>query len=870
MNRTKKLLFGLVGALAATMGQAQIVVRGPIFTGTDLWEDICRGATENTAYYSTDYGMETVTTLLFRAIAGQGGTVRMGTACFTSDFNMALAGGLGFAIGSLGSVQDGGFDDAMDLFWGMPNGVGGDSSYAVTVKVSADGKTVTRTRYGASGIDTFYLGASDRYIISESTNDGIRVQQRTDVVGDAARVQWSLTNTDGTTSFKLGLDYGGHFSAKNAQFPASILDLGTGPDRAFVSAPGFKPLSTEHQWFRTGADLASIPPKYPMVDYVNFGYTQANAWGLHVVNSPTDPYANVGDQTPVDEFAVGNTGTLLGPVNSNAGKLIDPLVSIHGSGNLVNADLNFYLGYGGAGCGFVQCWNPVTVSPSTGGASATRTIVAYYRSTNAFADYSAPYSVVLDGPRVISTNLNDAFSFAPNAFSQATYGSEQVIRVYIDNINGFTTVDKTIPLNDVKVTLTLPAGLADAANAGRSVISKFITVVNPTEMKFIDFPIQIDPTTFGSKQFSVTIEPNPGPTKTVSGVINVASQSRLLIRGSAAGTANLVGSPWKYADTSWSTILSPLAPETDYQVFTYDPQQQTYVRQSSPQRGKGSFIISKVDAGFIPLGGTPSTPPDLGTGAPLLNLKSGWNLIANPYNYAIPLGQLVGVSASDSTHSYTFQELTNQNIISGSFAYWDSTTQSYNFISALNDYIQPNTGYWVYVNTPQDLALSFPAVYETFILPGTGGIRAAGKDWKFNVSASQSGGLTDATTTIGYSASKTGTATFKQAKPPIAPLPQAIGGAVLGTMGNRNLRLAQDITSQTGTQMWDYVVDTKIAGGVRLTFPGIQSLPKNVTVRMMDLSGNRTIDARSTSSYYFNAKERSQYKFRFIVSNIGK
>jgi hypothetical protein len=253
-------------------------------------------------------------------------------------------------------------------------------------------------------------------------------------------------------------------------------------------------------------------------------------------------------------------------------------------------------------------------------------------------------------------------------------------------------------------------------------------------------------------------------------------------------------------------------------------------------------------------------------------LKSGWNLIANPYNYAFPLGQLVGVSASDATHSYTWQQLASQGVVSGSLAFWDSSTQSYQYVSALADYVQPNTGYWIYVNTTQDLTLSFPAVFEPFIPAGTGGITAAQADWKMQLVATQTNtGMSDTETYLGYAKAKTIASTLIGYKPPIAPTKNAISAGIVGSASTgRAVRLSQTVTNKVGTQMWDYVVETKAAGPVRITWPNVKYLPKNVSVKMMEVGTNRTIDVRNSGSYFFNAAARSVKTFRFIVSGIGQ
>ncbi len=863
MNRIRKVIAGAAFGAMAAGAQAQF---------HPAWEDVCYSSTDTTtAIYSTDYGRNVVGNSLFRATTGLSGTVYFGKNCYVSGANVPVVGGLGFGLGSLGSVQDGGFDDFMELTMGMPNAPACPFSYAMTVRQAQDGTGETKSRFGANGLSAFYVGASDNYMIVETTNDSIFVQLRVDVIGDTARCQWSLTNTT-TTPYKVGLMYGAWAALLRNNFDNTDV-FGYDRDRLYVTTPGHKPLSIQTRYVRTGSDTSQHPPKWPMVPYANFAWSQANAWGLHVVNSPSDPFASVSDQTSVDQFDIGSQSFILGSPGGFTSTMPDTVFD----------DLLFSLGFGGAGCAFLQRWDPTGVSVSSGGAAATRTIVAYYRSTNAFSDYERPYSAVIDGPRVVALSPSDPYSFSPNP---------GVIRVYIDNTRGFTTVDREVPLDDIRVTLDLPAGIGDASDITKTRITKFIAEILPRETGFVDFPIQYDNNTLGPKTYTVTITPNPGKIKTITGSMNIAAQPRLFVQATTTGTtALLVGSPWNYADTSWATILSgrtlhggdatlDFKPDRDFQTWTWDATLQEYVIQTSPQRGKGSFIVANptsrlaTDAaliaqkGVMPLDGGPSTPGDYAKGAALINLKLGWNLIANPYNYAFQMGQLVGVLDRGTT-AYTFQELTAQGKITGNLAYWDAITQSYLYITGLADFVQPNAGYWLFANEP--LTLEFPPVFDTFIPAGTGGISGNNKTWQMQVIASQPNTKAfDSQAFINYVDTKTVSKSLFAYKPPMSPLKNAISTGFDKQVGRSLMRLAKTATNLTGTQTWAYSVETRAAGAVKLTFPNMRQLPAALRVRLYEQGSTRFTDLRSNPTYVYSAAARSTKVFKIVIDNIGR
>ncbi len=834
-------------ATGATVAQAQI-----------SWDDFCGDFGTPAAPvnpFSADWAQQVIFTELFGATIGLSGTVTYKYCPQTnpdSTWSHEIKGGLGFGIGSLGSVQDDATGNPVDNFlmltmgmWGSP---GGNFSYAVTERRNQDGTSPARTRFGANGIDTTYVGLSDKYMIAETTNDEIRVQLRVDMIGDAARCQWTLRNTNATTAYQVGLSYGAAIAFLSNNVPPGGFAFDS-----FNTVAGRKPIIKDTIFRRVNPDPNStVLPEFPMVPTINFGVTQSRAFGLQVVLDPTAPGTGAVDQTPVDVLTVGKAGFLLGGQRANTGTF--PGVVLPDTG-IPDGPFN--------SCAFIQVWSPTAVTASTNTNGSVRQIIAYYKSTTGVSDFDRPYNVVIDAPHVIGTDPNNVYAFSPNPAT---------IRVYIDNTRGFTQVQQEVPLNDVKITLSLPSGItsADPGSSGQSTISRFIPLIAPKAVQFVDFQIAVADSVFGVQPYTVKIEPNPGQTKTLTSSINVATQPRLTLAGSVNGTANLVGSPWIYQDTTWSSILDGLQPDIDFQAFAWDPQQQAYVLQTGPQRGKGSFLIVRPDLGNIALQGGPAVPGDLAIGAPLIKLKGGpggaWNLIANPYHFSIPLGQIVGVSDADPRRSYTFQDLVSQGVISGAIASWDPLTQRYIYSSNLSDPIEPNKGYWIFVPSSSDVTLSFPPVYEPFVPLGTGGIQSVGTDWKLQiVSTNTRTGVSDTNTFLGFSNKNESIRLGRIQKAPIAPTSNAISTTIVA--GTKPIdKLSQLITGKKGMSNYDLSVANRAAGPVKLSWPGFGSLPKGVQVRLIEVGTNRTINMRTASNYTFNATANSTKQFRLLVT----
>jgi len=821
----------------------------------DDWVRFCVDPASTTSPYSTDWGIEAQENDLFGAVLGVSGTVNFSKYCFPPNgVTLPMQGRLGFTIGVTGSTQDNlagtPWDDQMGLTFGMATGVSGNFSIAKFFTGDATGANIKSDYFGKGGLGNAWTGASDRYFYADYTSNGFYVALRVDVIGDTARCQWAFQNQQ-TTAATIGFWFGQWVVMNGPQ---------GGHSADYVIAPGYKPNHVDTRYVRNANPNAAFP-ELELPPYINFGMFQSEAYGLQLVLSPS---SSIPDQTPADALDFGKNGWILGSMTASDGAMPDDL----------RQDTTVSFG----DTAYIEKWNAQAVQPYAGKpydfmstdppAPDTRVIVAYYKSTWSAVDYQKPYAVVLDAPPVIGTVQGQ-----PTSFQNAPF----FLTVDIDNTRGFSTNDKEIPLQDVAVTLKLPQGMSDANNPASQQITQYINSIPPKTVQRVTFQVAVDPTLFGAQQYQVVVSPNPGITKVLTGNVVVASQPYLRVNN----TANLVSAPWQFSDSTWNTIIganSGLVLDQDYQVFGWDALAQSYVLQTGPQRGFGSFVISNQNAGYVPLGGGPQQVNDIQTGAPQVIVHSGWNLIANPYNYAIPIGQIVGVPLSDNQNSYTFQELANQNIVSGFLAYWDPVTQGYKYTTTFSDSIQPNTGYWLFVQSDQDVVLSYPPVFQEFLpgLPDPGGNvpksrmvpqpAPAAPAWSLKLVA-QSNGNVDAQTSIGQTTTSALVKKLSQYKPPIAPVNNAIWTSVPVQSGNKTLQFGRALSTQSiGTQNWNWQVYSAKAGSVNVSWPAIGSVPNNVQLTLVDTATGVRKNMRSNSTYTFVAKARTMHNFQVVVT----
>ena len=852
----------------------------------------------NTKPYSDVFIFGLKSNKFFGAAVGVTGTVAYTTDPYCQGGG-PIRGRIGFTIGTEGSIHDAAeplHDDNLRLTKGanflqqasvgkylgpyLSPSVGGASYARVYVRHTTTAGAVTTDNFlfGINPITLSFEGRGGRYIYAETpvagttTDNSVNVRLLIDVLGDTARLNWRLTNNlTSTDSIGLGLYFGQvvQLLEENGQGFPQYVNYGTGTSSfptVYMTIPGRRPLSVDERFPDSDPDpltrsSTSVPP------FINFSINQRLGYGLQVVNNPSvltaiDPTSGT-DQTPVDEFTIGQAGFVVdGHFNSTDPPFNDFIFNAPGNGNDDAAPLVGDPAY-------LQKWFPNVVVAR----GDSRTISSYYRSTNFDSSYSpqfSGYTATVDTPKSISTNatiVDSSNPFTPNPFT---------IRVNVDNTGGFTNPDKQVTMSSVDVVLHLPAGMSNPVDGSRT-ITKSVGKVAPTDIGFVDFQVKVDPNLFGAQTYSVDITPNPGfRRKTITGTINVATAPRLLVRSGP----NLVSPPWEFADASWESVLN-LALNTDFQAYKWDARQQKYVTQLNAERAVGSWIVSKDDLNYrsLSLGGaSPRQPGDefpdpanydvsANGSSPTVSLYTGWNLIGNPYNYAFPLGQIIGIprTGAASNRALSFDQLVGGQFTNGSFSYFDATTGEYRSIAGrAASRLQPNYGYWIFVN--QDIDLQFPPIYELFIRSGEPAEASQRFDnWKLQLSAA-SVNSKDSQNFVGIVRDPADVPALSIRKAPMPPAMLARNTVYSYVTGDAGFGMATSVRRASGAQTFKYNVFTQAKGPITVSWPNLKSIPSNLTVSVTDTVAKKTVDARKVAGYTFTASGTGVRSFTITVA----
>lgn len=791
----------------------------------------------NTQPYSLDYGIVFQFNRLFGATALVSGTVTYGGQngpCFAPSSVNMVQGGTGFAVGQDGSIQDSNpadpnssfIDDFMVLTFGMPDAPSRRwNKFGLT-------KNGTRTIFGTAGFTTFFAGESGRYFVVESILDGTRVNERVDVIGDTAKLTWTLTNLNPTDTANLGF-WAGHWTAMLSATTditgsrASHQDVTFGGKLGFVELPGRIPPRTDFRMQRV-LDPSNFPT------YISFLFGQNAAYGLRLDLGPTENTKDANgnsDATQADELLVSNDVFALNGNDSFGDTLIE--------------DTDFR-----ASTSYIAKYSEIPVGPTQ-----SRKVIQYYRSPWGNGNYSGTYTAVVDAPQLVATDPDGLNELRPNPMT---------FRVYIDNSQQLATIGQgtEVPLQQVGVRLIFPTGQLALA-PGESEL-KTIASVPARAIRFVDYSVEADGDSFGDLPYRVEVTSTPGGPKTITGVVKVSATPRMDIDVDA----NLITSPWRTDDTSWEAILGLETP-SDFIAYRWDPQQQGYIPVTGAERGFGHWIVSSGDFGVIPLSSNPQVPGDTATGAPLIQLKSGWNLIANPYPFPIKLGQLVGTLQGGSPTLWS--QLVSSGLVGSAIVRYDNDADDYVFVQGGDSDLLPHQGYWAFVNTQTDITLKYPPVYARH-LPGallrpTNPWTQTEKMWRLQLSA-RTDSSQDAQNFVGVVRNAADIRTHRSPEVPMSPI-QDVSLAIEGDLDGRVTRMAHAYTDKPGRKSWKVLVKSTQEGDVTLAWPNLSTVPKNLRLRLTDKATGTVKDLRTNGGYTFRANGAGTREFELEIVQAG-
>ena len=525
--------------------------------------------------------------------------------------------------------------------------------------------------------------------------------------------------------------------------------------------------------------------------------------------------------------------------------------------------------------GVAAFYGPYTLPPG-----GTQEVIAYYGNGSVSETLDRDFVVAADAPESLGYNTGAALDasiagkvgFDPLA-AASLFLSPNPFQIYAGVYNRVpNTPANTVSLNNVRASVTLPKGLVFAAPTGSTVVDPAEKQINSSGNgagvisgdRGADTPFNVRATgeVYGTLTFQVNVKTNEAGSRQISRVINVPATP---YRPLPTTNFQMLGIPFDFDATlsnnaDPATVLNALAVNDTtapvLKTWVPDPNSSNgagyYADVTKLQNGVGYFYKPSAGRAYVfakgvkPLANqAPVNGTNFADSQPRqIQLTRGWNLIANPYVYEIPLRYLRFATNNVINDAISFADGTNSGLIGSAGLYFlNPTTNSYDYFYRPEVPLKPWEGYWIFVTRNVTLVYQLPVQRNSVVLPSADGSEPAtravrgemasgraanlaaqtAEDWRLQLVATREGGKSDQAALIGVSASGKDSDGLTSPKPP-TPYSDYVYTTLIKS--DKEAPLAKDIRRSVGAeQSWTLDVASDASGKVTLSWPGASRLP---------------------------------------------
>ena len=475
----------------------------------------------------------------------------------------------------------------------------------------------------------------------------VRCELEARVLRDTVRFKWILKNED-TIDHLVGLRV-------YADLVPSGEDTGTQDLRNIISIPGY-PLLID----RTLLSGTDVPPV------------------IEMFNSQTDPVHSIRlifkgqGATPPDKVGIDDWPIVADPwwTYWYGGQGEDPWTAW--DYEPLEYDYITDIGYG-------AFWKPRRLMPGQ-----RMTIIHYIGLACASSDYTKPnlevpqYVAAVQGPRALKY-------YSSSGIGQL-YPDPLTISAYLDN------TEKFLDLQNATFTLALPEGLTLHPSEGGKYSKTLAKIDAGTEGK-VSWQVVPEGSSSGILNYAVSFSAAPvGGTSVSRQIIIPATEWQSLSAG-----WQMMSVPFKLTDPDPLMGLGLLPGAT---LWKYDTQLGEYVRAEKLEPGVGYWLSLPIAQTTAMMPGQYEPIPWAATQGYQIPLEVGWNLIGNPYLYAVTLGEIKFYHRDYGVLDYG--QAVTRGLISRTVFWWDPVFRTYrwNKYGERSVQLKPWQGYWVRVLRP--------------------------------------------------------------------------------------------------------------------------------------------------------------------------
>jgi len=535
-------------------------------------------------------------------------------------------------------------------------------------------------------------------------------------------------------------------------------------------------------------------------------------------------------------------GTIKGTVNAGEGPLPDKVLFA-----LVPS-----LQREGAGFGFDYTPNPynslsATIDSAVGlywtrlalPARGKVEVVTHVGMNLGPADYRSPMSLRVSQPAPLELQIGDDLT-TPEVETAFPTPNPFLIRAFV--YNAFAT-----PLSNVSVTLGLPEGLSFPP--GESATKVLASVPSQGELS-VDWSVRVNPGTVGVKELVVTAYSPQVGIRQVRVPIVIPYLPVLTLK---AGY-NLVGFPFQFTNPEPSVALG--IPPEELQLAKYDTVLGDYLiyrrhlQFNRLELGVGYWLRVPTDMTLnlqnvnpLPIEETVTVP-----------LRRGWNLLSNPFPFAVLLrGE--GIQVGSDPVTFTFEEAVAKGWVRGALFTWrnDPTIPpwrgEYVVHFGPDIRLEPFQGFWLYSQVDGNILFFAPAfrgAWQVRNAPVDKSVDLPALGWLLRVVAQSAAGR-DGTTWVGVSADAQG-GLDNHDLPKVPMPPQSLQVSAILRTGRSETPLSIDLRAPRKRLVWTLEILNPVGGEVQLQFDGIAKVPRSVQLTLYDSETNQHWSLRPASA----------------------
>jgi hypothetical protein len=657
-------------------------------------------------------------------------------------------------------------------------------------------------------------------VITKLTTPVIEVDLDMSLVHDMVIYKFTIKNED-TTPHTIGLRFCEDFEGPNGVPDGPVLTSSTAP------------ITIE-----TNLGAGQVPQYYRRVDpstQNSVGAILKPLTGSQIIPTPPD---RIGFGGP-DDFANGQ-----GVVSTVQGTPYTPLW------DYIPDPTNDFSVAGGDAAAAVY-FNPTYYLPNQ-----SNVITTTFGAEAGTYNFDPPLAVGLNAPDALKytpdpTKTTLAAQLAPNPFSVTSFVQNMV----------------NSPISNITASIDLPSGLQLVS--GQTATQSISSLPAYTEGS-ISWKVQPTGAAAGPQVVHVTLnEGTFGTGKALSKEIDVPA----LPVQTFPGTLQMVSFPYRFADPT-PTNATGMNPSVKFLMWNQD--MGIYQSASALQPGQGYFVNLPLQQTVTLNGSSPLPDNTLSYSIPL---KVGWNQIGNPFLYPMKWSDVTVQSYNANDPNPSFSPISVQtasdlqhNWMGSAIYRFDVTSQQYMFDQDFSTIIQPFVGYWV-LSKRANVTLVFPKPVDASLVPpitSTTTLSAASRamkgGWKVQLVA-ESNNTSDTCNYIGVSPNATDAYNPADVEKPPSPGRSVSLGILHSDWGSNNGTFAQDIRgSVTGRKVWNLrLTSPQPNADVKLTWPGIQSVPRSMILMLTDNATGRSWMMNQTSSVSINTGASGQSSLSVIL-----